>query len=165
MRDLDDTTTDRLLEAILPPGTALTAGDATTILRLGWLAAEIDLREDRDELGVWSSLVRRFSAKTGSPAAVAPVSPVPEGDEERAARIGELAAQLATRAARELAYALAYLLAVADVELAPVEQTFLDQLRRALSIDEARAAALVATAAQIVTPSADDAAVPGNARA
>jgi tellurite resistance protein len=156
MHALDDTTADRLLQTFVPPGTALAAGEVSSVLQLGWLVAEIDLQEDRDELGVWRSLAQRLGATTSSPAWVAPVSPLPLDDEERTARINELTAQLASRSARELAYALAYLVAVADVELGPIEQAFLDQLRRALAIDEDRAAYLVATAARIVTPSAGD---------
>jgi hypothetical protein len=157
MHDLDDATADRLLHAMVPPGTTLSAGDMIGVLQLGWLVAELDLHEDRDELGVWHSLARRFgSTWGGSPVRVEPVSPLPLDDEERRARIHELTAQLSTRSARELAYAVAYLVAVADVELGPIEQTFLEQLRRALAIEDDRAAYLVATAAQIVTPSADD---------
>jgi hypothetical protein len=127
------------------------------VLQLGWLVAEIDLQEDRDELGVWRSLARRFRPTCdGSPVQVEPVSPLPLDDEERRARIHELTAQLSTESARELAYAVAYLVAVADVELGPIEQTFLEELRRALAIDDDRAAYLIATAAQIVTPSAGD---------
>jgi tellurite resistance protein len=159
MHDLDDSTADRLFQAIVPPGPALAAAEVTAILQLGWLVAEIDLREDSDELAVWRSIARRLMTTSGdSPACVEPVSPLPLDDEERTARIHELAAKLSTRSARELAYAIAYLVAVADVELGPIEQSFLDQLRRALGIEEERAAYLVATAARIVTPRGDDAA-------
>lgn len=157
MHNLDDSTADRFFQAIVPPGPALSAREVTAILQLGWLVAEIDFHEDGEELGVWRSIARRLVATSGGePAFLEPVSPLPLDEEERIARIHEFSAKLSTRSARELAYAIAYLVAVADVELGPIEQSFLDQLRRALAIDEERAAYLVATAAQIVTPSGDD---------
>jgi tellurite resistance protein len=157
MHDLDDATADRFFQAIVPPGPALSAAEVTAVLQLGWLVAELDFHEDGDEIAVWRSIARRLEMTSGgSPAPVAPVSPLPLDDEERSARIHELSAKLSTRSARELAYAVAYLVAVADVELGPVEQSFLDHLRRALGIEEERAAYLVATAARIVTPSGDD---------
>src|SRR5689334_16303341 len=102
MRDLDDATADRLLHAIVPPGTTLSAGDMIAVLQLGWLVAEIDLHEDREELGVWRSLARRLGpTRGGLPVRVEPVSPLPLDDEERRARIHELTARLSTESARE----------------------------------------------------------------
>src|SRR5690606_19233716 len=83
---------------------------------------------------------------------VAIVSPLPIDDEERFSVIRRLSAQLTSRGARELAYVMAYLLAAADVELAPVEARFLDDLQRALAISDERAADLVATTAEAATP-------------
>jgi len=59
---------------------------------------------------------------------------------------------LVTSAARDLGYALAYLVIVVDLELAPIESTLLEQLRLAFSIPRARADDLTEAVARIVTP-------------
>ena len=89
------------------------------------------------------------------PISTVPVlSPLPDGDEERNAQIASLAGRLGATGARELAFALAYLLIVVDLEMAPVETELLEGLRRAFSIDSRRAAELLAQAAELVTPGA-----------
>jgi hypothetical protein len=79
-------------------------------------------------------------------------SPVPTDDEERAAWIAVLARQLVTRAARDLAFVLAYLVIVVDLELAPVESALLEQLQHALAIPRLLADDLIETTSRIVTP-------------
>lgn len=77
---------------------------------------------------------------------------MPEMDEERAARIATLVRQLPTTGARDLAFALAYLLIVVDLELAPIEDSLLRQLQRELTIPGDRASDLIDAIAAIATP-------------
>jgi len=123
------------------------------VVHLAQLAAWIDLEDDPAERALVRALTYRLCtwgdlAMTGIP----PLSPVPLDAEERAARIAMLAHQLDTRAARELAFVLAYLVIVVDLELAPVEGDLLEQLQHALAIPPARAGELIDAIAWIVTP-------------
>jgi hypothetical protein len=135
----------------------LDATQVRAIVRTGYLAAEIDLDEDSDERATLDGIGEQLSRVANLPIEPIPlVSPLPLDDEDRRTRIRELAIELTTRGARELAYVVAYLLAVADVELAPAETRFLADLQTTLRIDDDRAADLVATAAMAATPGADE---------
>ena len=127
--------------------------DARAIVAIATLAADVDLDEARDEMALLVPLAAELAARTQVlPEALASSSPRPLDKIERVSRIRELTARLPTARSRELAYVVAYLVAVSDLELAPVESAFLDELRRALELTEARAAELVETAAQYLTP-------------
>src|SRR5262249_34400401 len=84
------------------------------------------------------------------------LSPIPTDDEERAAQVAALVQQLSTTGTRDLAFALAYLMIVSDLELAPVEDALLHQLQRALPIPLERASRLLDAVGRIVTPGADE---------
>jgi hypothetical protein len=136
---------------------ALTRAEAEAIIGIAYLALEADLDEDSDELADFELLKQRISAlAVVAPVAVAPISPIPLDDEERASHLRELANQLPRKLSRELAFAVAYLLVVADLALQPVESTFLDQLQRALGIDDTAASVLAESAAEAVTPPPPD---------
>jgi hypothetical protein len=147
----------RILHAVIPGIAALSADDATAIAQICDLAAHVDLDEDRDELAALDAFAREVCATANIPRERVPVvSPLPVDDEERCAWITQLADRLTTPGARELAYVAANLLAVSDLEIAPVEQRMLDQMRSKLGLSEDRARDLVATAAEIVTPGASE---------
>ncbi len=146
---------DPLIRSILAHET-LAPEQIRSIARTAYLAAEIDFEDGAAEEATLGEAASRLWQVAGLPAEpIAPVSPLPLDDEERRARIRELAAGLTSRGSREVAYAVAYLLAAADVELAPAEARFLADLQRTLAIDDERAAALVAMAARAVTPGLD----------
>jgi hypothetical protein len=146
---------EHFIRSILTTDT-LDAAQVRAIVRTGYLAAEIDLDEDSDERATLDGIGEQLSSVAQLPVESIPlVSPLPLDDEDRRTRIKELAVDLTTRGARELAYVVAYLLAVADVELAPAETRFLADLQTALRIDDDRAADLVATAASAATPGVD----------
>jgi hypothetical protein len=63
----------------------------------------------------------------------------------------ELASQLAVPGSGELAYVFAYLAIVADLELDPIEDMFVDDLRAVLGISPDRAAELVTMATAMLT--------------
>lgn len=153
---------DRLITTILGRD-ALTAAQVHSIARIAYLAVGIDLEENAEEQAVLDDLQARLWRVAGlPPERVAPVSPLPlpRDHEERHARIRELTAPLTTRGARELAYALAYVLVTADIELDRIEARLLDELQQALAIDDVRAADLAAFAAEAITPGLEQAAVP-----
>src|SRR5262249_7440662 len=127
--------------------------EVRTVLQLAQLAAAIDLEEDPAEQSLLRSLTTRLCAATGVPPDSVPLlSPIPTDDEERAAQIAALVLRLPTTGARDLAFALAYLMIVSDLELAPVEDALMQQLQRALTIPPERASDLVDAIARIVTP-------------
>jgi hypothetical protein len=135
----------------------LTPEEARTIVQLAYLTTELDFDEDADELQTLDQLARNVWALAGTEdGGVEVVSPLPIDAEERRGRIRELATQLSKRGARELAYVAAYLLAASDLELAPIEGSFLDELQDALEIEDERAADLVAMSAERVTPGVRD---------
>ncbi len=135
------------------PGLVLTQGEARAIVQVLYLALEADLDEDSDEMTLFRALNTQVSELAGVSALTdPPLRRVPMDDEERGARVRELAGQLGSRASRELAYMLAYLVIVTDLALAPIESTFLGELRRAFGISESRAGDLATEASATVTP-------------
>ena len=127
--------------------------EVRTVLQLAQLAAAIDLDDDPAEQSLLGSLTTRLCAAIGVPPDSVPLlSPIPTDDEERAAQIAALVPRLPTTGARDLAFALAYLMIVSDLELAPVEDALMQQLQRALTIPPERASGLIDAIARIVTP-------------
>ncbi len=132
--------------------------EVRTVLQIAQLAADIDLDDDPAELTLLRSLTARLCAATGTVLDRFPLlSPIPTDDEERAWQIAALVRQLPTTGGRDLAFALAYLMIVSDLELAPVEDALLEQLQRALTIPPGRASGLIEGIAELVTPGAAEA--------
>lgn len=127
--------------------------EVRTVLQIAQLAGDVDLDDDPAELTLLRSLTTRLCTATGIVLDRFPLlSPIPTDDEERAWQIAALVRQLPATGARDLAFALAYLMIVSDLELAPVEDALLQQLQRALTIPPGRASGLIEGIAQIVTP-------------
>jgi hypothetical protein len=132
---------------------AFNPGDARGIVAIATLAANVDLDEVRDEAALLAPLADELCTDAHiSPATLGSLSPLPLDKTERTARVCELAGQLTDARSRELAYVAAYVVAVADLELAPVESELLDELRQALALTDERAAELAEAAAQFLTP-------------
>ena len=110
---------------------------------------DADGREDPDEIAMFFAVGKAVYGIAGI--ADAP-TPTFAADEEDDARLVALAGKLATQAGGELAYAVAYLLTVADVELAPAESALVEKLRTALAMTEERAAEVAATISAAITP-------------
>ena len=154
---IDDAKFQQILDVTLG-GQPITPPELCTLLQVIQLAAEVDLDEDPAELTLLRSLTERLCTATGIALDRFPLlSPIPTDDEERAAQLAVLVPRLPTTGTRDLAFALAYLMIVADLELAPVEDALLHQLRRALTIPPERASRLLTTIGRIVTPGADEA--------
>lgn len=156
MIDLDDAKFRQILDVTVGQQ-ALAPRDIPAVVELVQLAAAIDLDDELDdepgEHAVLQALTARLCAVAGLPPDAVPrLSRIPTDDEERAARLAAVVPRLTTTGARDLAFALSYLVIVADLELAPVESSLLHQLQRALGLPADRAGEVVAAAAAIVTP-------------
>lgn len=143
---------DDCLRRVLPDATDLAASDVEVIGQIAFLAAEIDFDEQPEENWLLDVLNRGLWHIVGAPAKpITPISPLPIDREERLRWLRELVPQLATRHARELAYATAYLVVVIDLELAPVESALLVELQHALGIDNGRAEEIAELASRMLT--------------
>jgi hypothetical protein len=148
---IDDAAVTKLLA-----NATLSAAEATAIVRIGELAAGVDLDEDDEEYAALDALEGKICALAGvDPDSVPAVSPLPLDDEERRAWCKKLCAPLASMRAKELAYEVAYLVIVSDLQLAREESQLLDDLAAELGLDSDRVGALDAAAGELVTPDAE----------
>ena len=152
-----DTTTLRAVAQRILGDTALSSGEADAITQLAYLAEGAELKEDPEAVSLTERLVATVCELGTIPYdGVARPSPLPspDDDEARVAWLARVVPQLRTTPGRELGYVVAYLVMIGDLQLAPVESVFLDELRRILGITEPRAADLVGDAATQLTPAA-----------
>src|SRR5262249_47182059 len=127
--------------------------DAIAIIRIVHLVVTADHREDDDELAMLDSVTIGLCELAGIEVdAVPPSSDSLPSDDERLERVCGLGDQLSSKASRELAYAIAYLLSISDLDLAPAEAALIDGLAGALGIPDDRSEALAAGVAAAVTP-------------
>lgn len=110
--------------------------DAEAILELAQLVVDSDGGEGSDEIKLYFAVGKLLFQL----ADVADV-PVPTfaSDQDDEQRLFELATQLTSMEARELAFVVARVLAEADLEIVAAEETFLGRLRGLLSISKSRA--------------------------
>jgi hypothetical protein len=142
-----------LLQREVTRTTPLTADEAIAIVQLGYLASGADLEDDSDEVALREQIGRHICALAEIAFESVPSpSPLPIDTEERMAWLAKLGGKLTAPGTRELAYVVVYLLAIGDLELAPVESDLLTDLQRVLAISDERARELVADAAAKVTP-------------
>lgn len=135
-----------LVTATVGAGATVDEGDARAILGICALVSGADDKSDLDEDSVLGEIAGHLGPS---------VPNVYAGDDlERLEKIREIGAQLTSTGTRELAYALAYAVAIADLELAPAESEFLADLAVALGVSDGRADELAALCAQAVTPPA-----------
>jgi tellurite resistance protein len=135
---------------LIHPG-ALSEADAETVVAIAQLTVDVDGREDAEEISKFFAMGKAIFSHAGfenSP------TPTFAGDEEDDERLRALAGQLSTPAAKELAYAVAYMMAVADTDLAPEEGALVDALRETLGLTEDRADEIAASVSAAITPPA-----------
>jgi hypothetical protein len=150
--EIDDAKFQQILDLTLG-NQRLAPREIRTVLLVAQLAAAVDLDDDPAERSTLQTLTSKLCAWGEISADSVPLlSPVPMDEEERAAKIATLMRTLRTTGARDLAFALAYLIIVADLELAPIEDSLLQSLQRALTIPGDRASELLESIAAIVTP-------------
>lgn len=156
---VDQTRLRRIVETVLPDAT-LERAEATTILEIAQLAAGVEIDGDPVARSILQAVAQQVCSRAGlKPGEVLPIPPLPD-EEARASWVGSLAAQLQTRGARELAYALAFLVSVADLELTPAETAALEEFQHALGLDHRRATDLVVVLTEIVAGGAPGAGNP-----
>jgi hypothetical protein len=134
----------------------LTPADAELVVSVALLAVAADRREDPDERALFDQLAEHVYAT----AKIVTTPPTlgylaKDDDEEAEQRLEQLrtnAMQLDRRPAGALSYALAYILTIADCDVAHDEMESVDVLRDALGLDEDTADDLVATVSEIITP-------------
>src|SRR5687767_10017980 len=98
------------------PGT-LSPADAETIIALAQMSVDADGHEDADEIQMFFALGKAVFELAGLTDTPTPTF-ADEDDEER---IQSLATSLQSSESRDLAYAVAHLLSVVDVQIAPEE--------------------------------------------
>jgi hypothetical protein len=112
----------------------LAASDAEVILGLCQLAVDADGREDADEIAMFFAFGAALYELAGIAGTPTPFASDLEDDQ----RLESLASQLQAGPSRQLAYAIAYVLTVADVNSAPEESEFMDKLMAALRLESDR---------------------------
>lgn len=130
-------------------GGKLSAADAETIVAIAQLAVDADGSEDTAEIRLFFTLGKAVFKLAGLTDTPTPTFAVDEDDDER---LRSLAGQLSDRDARELAYAVAHVLTIIDIEISPAEDRFLVQLREALGLAPERAEELAQLAGAAITP-------------
>lgn len=145
-----DTARFREILEPLHPG-AVSAADAEVIVELAQLLVDSDGREDADEVTTYFAVGKAVYAMAGLT-----TTPTPSfmGGDDDGEHMRALAQRLATAHARELAFGCAHLLSISDLDLAPQEDSFMADLRDALSIAAERAEQIVARLNAAITPPA-----------
>jgi hypothetical protein len=121
--------------------TTLSVDQATAIVGLGRLAIDADRTVDGDELDLYddiADLVCEMAPGADPDEIVEAEDRKPRGDDDRKARLVAGAGKLGTQAVRDLAYAVSYLLTIADLAIQPEEDAYLSALQDALGITDAR---------------------------
>jgi tellurite resistance protein len=129
----------------------LSPEDAETIMEIAQLVVDADGQEDQDEIQSFFAIGKTVYTMAGLAETPTPTFVSDLEDDER---IATLAKELGTPASKELAYCVAYLLAVSDIALAPEEDAYVENLRVALEMTEDRADELAAQMGAAITPAA-----------
>lgn len=133
--------------------TSLSVDQATAIVGLGRLAIDADRTVDGDELDLYddiADLVCEMAPGADPDEIVEAEDRKPRGDDDRKVRLADGAGKLGTAPVRELAYAVAYLLTIADLAIQPDEDAYLSSLQDALAISDDRQAEIAATVGEAI---------------
>jgi tellurite resistance protein len=133
------------------PDAKLTPAHAELVIAIAQLAVAADRVEDPDEQALFASLAQHVYGQAKLKTSPPTLGPV-EDEEQRIEHLQSHAAQLRGTPAAALAYSIAYVLTIADLDLAPEEGELLDLLVEALGLDPERADDLTATVAEAITP-------------
>jgi hypothetical protein len=153
--DIDDARFHQILFLTLAKDTSLETYETRALIQIAQLAAWVDYAEpvSAEERVLLGQLVTHLYVHGGIEFdSVEALSPVPTDHEERMARIQVIADDLDRAGVRELGYVIAWLLIVADLQLAAVEEELLEDLQDAFGIEASRATELAGAVTRIVTP-------------
>lgn len=130
---------------------APTPAQAELVVAICQLAVAADGVEDSEEASTFDSIAAHVYAHANAATTPPTFQPI-EDPEQRSDLIASHAAQLAGTPSAQLAYALAYILAIADLDLAPEEGELIEELGEALGIDPDKADELIVSVTEIITP-------------
>ncbi len=148
---VDQTKLRRIVDTILD-SEELNRNEAAIVLQIAQLAAGSDDVERPDEHTMLQAIAQRVSNLVGiEPEEISAIPPIAD-DDARLAWFESLAAELHTRAARELAFALAFLVTIADLEMVAAEHANLEELQHAIGVDDRRATDLVVQLTETIAP-------------
>jgi hypothetical protein len=127
--------------------TTLSVEQATGIIGLGRLAIDADRTVDGDELDLYddiADLVCEMAPGADPDEIVETEDRKPRGDDDRKVRLADGAGKLGTQAVKDLAYAVSYLITIADLAIQPEEDAYLSALQDALGITDDRQSEIAA---------------------
>ncbi len=130
---------------------APTPAEAELVVAICQLAVAADGVEDADEAALFETIAAQVYAHANTATTPPTFHPL-DDPEQRRDLLKSHAAQLAGKPSASLAYALAYILAISDLDLAPEEGEFIEDLGDALGIDPDRADELIVSITEIITP-------------
>ena len=129
----------------------LTAPEAELVIAIAQLAVAADRVEDPDEQALFHQLVGHIYEHANIATSPPTLGPV-EDAERRLDHLRSHATQLQGKPSAALAYSVAYILAISDMDLSPDEGEMLEHLREALALDEEKAEDLLPVVSELITP-------------
>jgi hypothetical protein len=147
---IDQTKLRRITNAILA-GKTLERDEARAILEISRHAVDADSAERADEVAALYAIAQRVASDLDiEPRDLSQTQPLRDPMARRA-WFRALATRLRSQPARELAFTMAFLILVSDLELTAVEHENLEDLQRALGVGDRRASDLVIQLTEAVT--------------
>ena len=131
--------------------TTVTPAEAELLVAIAQLSVAADRVEDEDELALFDQIVAHVygvARLDTTPPSLAPV----DDEEQRREHLRSHAAQLAGKPTAKLAYGIAYLLTIADMDVAFDEMETVDTLGEALGLSPEDCDDLASTVSEIITP-------------
>jgi len=129
----------------------LSPADAELVVAIMQLAVAADRVEDPDEQALFDQLAAHIYHHANVQTTPPHLGPV-EDAERRIDHLRSHAAQLHGKASAALAYAVAYILAISDMDLDPDESEMLGVLCEALGLDGEKADDLLPVVSELITP-------------
>ncbi len=142
----------------LVPGASLAQPEADSLIQLVQLAAGVDHEDDPAEHAIVQAIAQRVRWMSElepelEPTDILPIPPLPDSD-ARAHWLAAIAGALRSPGVRELAYVLAFVVTVADLEMKPAERDAMDEVQRALGLDDRCAMDLIVRVTELVAAEA-----------
>ncbi|MEO6772527.1 MAG: hypothetical protein ABI467_05820 [Kofleriaceae bacterium] len=133
--------------------TTVSVDQARAIVGLGRLAIDADRTVDGDELDLYddiADLVCEMAPGADPDEIVETEDRKPRGDDDRKARLVAAAGALGSAQVKDLAYAVAYLITIADLAIQPEEDAYLSALQDALAISDDRQSEIAAAVSDAI---------------